>query len=421
MIEPDKASRSLFGWLFNNTTLFVISLIVTAVLWSLRTEGAFWIEVGFVVSASVAIAILIGEACDPFADAAQWVGVQLRVPSSVRGATLDAIASSMPELFTGIFFVTVALTGSADQAERLAESAEGYGSTIATCAGSSIYNLVLIPAVCAIAVSYYRPSQPFVAIERDVVNRDGMWVIVAQFGLLYFLFQPALHWWMGVIALVAYAIYVAHLYLATRAYRRKLAAANIEVEEPDDEASLLFGYCDVKLTRVTATLILLGSTIVAAMACYLLVELTNSSAEKLGVSPFFVAVILTAAVSSIPDTFMSLGSAMRGDDSGAVSNVFGSNIFDICIGMSIPLMVCCYLNNWEPVLLVSEDGQTMAGVVGLRVLLFFLSVCALSSMWYFRKITRKTAFVFCGLYLIFVGYAVVGGMIERGLLTWGQG
>ena len=118
---------------------------------------------------------------------------------------------------------------------------------------------------------------------------------------------------------------------------------------------------------------------------------------------------------------MSLGSAMRGDDSGAVSNVFGSNIFDICIGMSIPLMVCCYLNNWEPVLLVSEDGQTMAGVVGLRVLLFFLSVCALSSMWYFRKITRKTAFVFCGLYLIFVGYAVVGGMIERGLLTWGQG
>ncbi len=419
MIESDKATRGPFGWLLNSVTLFVISLIATAVLWSLRTEGAFWIEVCFVLSTAVAIAILIGEACDPFADAAQWVGVQLRVPSSVRGATLDAVASSMPELFTGIFFVSIALTGSTDQAAQLAETAEGYGSTIATCAGSSIYNLVLIPAVCALAVSFYRPSKPFVAIERDVVNRDGVWVIVVQFGLLYFLFQPELHWWMGVIALVAYAIYVAHLYLATRAYRRKLAAANIEVEEPNDEASVLFGYFDIKLNRVTATMVLLGATIVAAAACYLLVELTNSSAEKLGVSPFFVAVILTAAVSSIPDTFMSLGSSLRGDDSGAVSNVFGSNIFDICIGMSIPLLVCCYLNNWEPVALVGEDGQTMAGVVGLRVLLFFLSVCALSSMWYFRKITRKTAFVFCGLYLIFVGYAVVGGMIERGVLAWG--
>ena len=118
MIEPDKAPRSLFGWLFNSITLFVISLIATAVLWSLRTEGGFWIEVGFVVSASVAIAILIGEACDPFADAAQWVGVQLRVPSSVRGATLDAIASSMPELFTGIFFVTCLLYTSPSPRDR---------------------------------------------------------------------------------------------------------------------------------------------------------------------------------------------------------------------------------------------------------------------------------------------------------------
>ena len=170
MIEPDSASISRFGWMFSTATFFAISLIATAVFWGLRTEAGFWIEVCFVLSAATTIAILIGEACDPFADAAQWVGVQLRVPSSVRGATLDAIASSMPELFTGLFFVTVAITGSADQVAQLAKSTEGYGSTIATCAGSSIYNLVLIPAVCAIAVSFYRPSKPFVSIERDVVN-----------------------------------------------------------------------------------------------------------------------------------------------------------------------------------------------------------------------------------------------------------
>jgi len=360
MIEPDNASKSQLGWLFSSATFFAVSLIATGILWSLRAEGGFWTEVAFILSASVAIAILIGEACDPFADAAQWVGVRLQIPSSVRGATLDAIASSMPELFTGLFFVVVALSGSTDQATRLAQSADGYGSTIATCAGSSIYNLVLIPAVCAIAVSLYRLEKPFVEIGRDSVNRDGMWVIAVQFGLLYFLFQPKLHWWMAVVALVAYVL---------------------------------------------------------AVACYFLVELTNESAEKLGVSPFFVAVILTAAVSSIPDTFMSLGSAMRGDDSGAVSNVFGSNIFDICIGMSIPLLVCCYLNDWQPVSLVGENGETMAGVVGLRVLLFVLSVCALGCMWYFRRISRSTAFVFCGLYLIFVGYAVVGGMIERGFFA----
>jgi len=417
MIEPDNASKSQLGWLFSSATFFAVSLIATGILWSLRAEGGFWTEVAFILSASVAIAILIGEACDPFADAAQWVGVRLQIPSSVRGATLDAIASSMPELFTGLFFVVVALSGSTDQATRLAQSADGYGSTIATCAGSSIYNLVLIPAVCAIAVSLYRLEKPFVEIGRDSVNRDGMWVIAVQFGLLYFLFQPKLHWWMAVVALVAYVFYVLHLGLATRAYQKQLADNDAPAEAPEGETSLCFGICDLQLNGMSATLVLLGSTVVAAVACYFLVELTNESAEKLGVSPFFVAVILTAAVSSIPDTFMSLGSAMRGDDSGAVSNVFGSNIFDICIGMSIPLLVCCYLNDWQPVSLVGENGETMAGVVGLRVLLFVLSVCALGCMWYFRRISRSTAFVFCGLYLIFVGYAVVGGMIERGFFA----
>lgn len=41
-----------------------------------------------------------------------------------------------------------------------------------------------------------------------------------------------------------------------------------------------------------------------------------------------IAVILAAAVSSIPDTFMSLGSPLRGDDTGATSNAFGSKVFD---------------------------------------------------------------------------------------------
>lgn len=415
--KTESIPQGVFGWLFRSLPLFVISLASCAIFYWLReSSGSLFAEIGFVLSAAVFISILISEACDPFADAAQWVGVKLRIPSSVRGATLDAIASSMPELFTGIFFVVIALSGSKDQTARMMESAEGYGSTIATCAGSSIYNLILIPAVCAIAVSLRRKSKPFVEIERDVINRDGGWVVFVQAGLLYFLFQPKLEWWMGVIALAAYVIYVIHLFFATRAYRVKLGKGDVIEDQPSESASFCFGQFEVGLTMMSATIILLVATLVAAIACYFLVELTNGAAERLGVSAFFVAVILTAAVSSIPDTFMSLGSSLRGDDSGAVSNVFGSNIFDICIGMSIPLLVSCYLNDWQPIELVGANNETMKGVVGLRVLLFLLSVAALGSMWYFRKISRNTAYVFCGLYAIFVGYAILGGLIDKGLI-----
>ena len=373
-----------------------------------------WFEVGFILSAAVLIAVIIAEACEPFADAAQWVGNRLKLPQSVRGATLDAIASSMPELFTGLFFVTVALTGTKDAAQRMLESAEGYGSTVATCAGSSIYNLILIPAVCAIAVSYYRPSKPQIDFSREVVNRDGMWVIGTQIGLLVFLFQPRLHWWMGVVALAAYAVYVLHLYMATRKFRTQLAGGDISAETPSEKATMFFGKYEVRLSTSTSAIILVISTLVAAFACYLLVDLTNESARKLGVTPFFIAVILTAAVSSVPDTFMSLGSARRGDDSGAMSNVFGSNIFDICIGMSIPLLVSCYLNGWEPIMLVGPDDQTLRGVVGLRVFLFILTAIVMFIFWRARRVTRLTGWVLCALYASFVGYAVLGalGIIE---------
>ena len=415
--ETDEASE-LSGsqrTLTSSLGLFSLTIVLTTAFHFWRThQSVWWIEIGFILSAAAAISVLISEACDPFADAAQWVGVRLKLPSSVRGATLDAIASSMPELFTGLFFVTVALSGTKDAAQRVVESAEGYGSTVATCAGSSIYNLILIPAVCAIAVSFSRRQRPHIEVDREVVNRDGMWVVFTQLGLLVFLFQSKLSWWMGVVALMAYAGYVLHLYIATRRFRAKLSDGEIETEAPNETATVLFGAKEVKLNGWTSAAILIISTCVAALACYLLVDLTNQSARKLKVSPFFVAVILTAAVSSIPDTFMSLGSARRGDDSGAMSNVFGSNIFDICIGMSIPLLVSCYLNDWQPIVWIDPANKALSGVVGLRIFLFALTAVAMGCMWYFRRITRRTGIVFCALYAAFVGYAVLGaiGWIE---------
>ena len=411
MPEPNDLPAESHRLLIPSAALFVSTLALTGIFYYWRThQSVWWVEAGFILSAAAAISVLISEACDPFADAAQWVGCRFRLPPSVRGATLDAIASSMPELFTGLFFVIVALFGTKGQAEQMIASAEGYGSTIATCAGSSIYNLILIPAVCAIVMSFSRRDRPHIDVSREVVNRDGMWVIVAQIGLLVFLFQPKLEWWMGVVALIAYAVYVFHLYIATQKFRFKLDGGEITEEEPNGTAAMFFGSCQVRLNGYTSAIVLVVSTLVAAIACYLLVDLTNQSAEKLEISPFFVAVILTAAVSSIPDTFMSLGSARRGDDSGAMSNVFGSNIFDICIGMSIPLLVCCYLNDWKPIELVGENGETLSGVVGLRVFLFFLTAVAMGCMWYFRRITARTGWLFCALYASFVGYAVLGAL-----------
>ena len=215
---------------------------------------------------------------------------------------------------------------------------------------------------------------------------------------------------MGVAAIVAYFVYVLHLYISTRRFQSNLASGQLVQEDVEDSASVLFGRFDIQLQWSSAITILIIATAIAAVACYFLVELTNYSAHQMGVPPFFVAVILTAAVSSVPDTFLSMNSAKRGDDSGAVSNVFGSNIFDVCIGMSIPLLVCCYLNDWQPVQLVDPDESTMAGVVGLRIFLFVLTSIAMGIMWRRKEVSRTSGWILCGLYGLFTAYAVLGGL-----------
>ena len=100
---------------------------------------------------------------------------------------------------------------------------------------------------------------------------------------------------------------------------------------------------------------------------------------------------------------------MRGDDDGAVSNAFGSNIFDLCVCLSIPLLVGSYLNGWDPILL-TQDGEPMRGLAGLRILLCTLTIITLLIMWHNRQLTKNKAYILIGLYGVFVAYAVAGSL-----------
>ncbi len=423
----------------------VVAVACLGLFWML---GPAW-KLAYLFAEVVVISIVIWQACDPFADAAQWIGETFKLPGSVRGATLDAIASSMPELFSGIFFVLIAVTavgeGGTQQALEAA-GAEGYGATIATCAGSAVYNMMLIPAVCALVISFYRTSRPVIDVEDDVIARDGLWFVCCEILLILFLFQDQMYWWMGLVFIGLYVVYIVQLSRDAGKFRGKMAKVREHLEGPgaeadedtvvrdlkesgvrvsrahvikaregdgeeedDDSAGILFGVADVPLNMVTAWTVIVVSTAFAAGACYFLVDATRAAATELGVPTFFVAVIVAAAASSVPDTFLSIGSAMRGDDSGAVSNAFGSNIFDICICLSIPLLVNSYLTGWQPVSLL-QDGEPIPGLVGLRILLVVLTIVTLAIIWHNRQLTRTKAFVLCGLYGVFIAYAVLGSL-----------
>ena len=427
----------------NNHRLSIAVTTGSIFLLILFSKWCIDVKLAFLAMQFILISIVIWQACDPFADAAQWIGKVLRLPGSVRGATLDAIASSMPELYTGVFFVVLAVGGSEAGAHA---DGEGFGSALATCAGSAVYNMILIPAFCVLLISYFRKSRPTIDVEPEVISRDGMWFLGTEAVLIAFMFQDKMHWWMGVVLLLMYFVYILQLYRDARLYQHAMKLIDVDnvagqrpskeeitsklkqvgiqpnpslidqirkhrgdEDEISNSAGVLYGIFDIKLTAWRATLIIVISTLVAGACCYWLVEVASQTANELEVPLFFVAVILVAAASSVPDTFLSIGAAKRGDDSGAVSNAFGSNIFDICVSLSIPLIVNSYLLGWEGVPM-TVDGEPMLGLVDLRVLLAVLTGVTLLIMWHNRQLTRTKGWVLCGLYLLFIGYAVAGSL-----------
>lgn len=448
--------------------LVISGAIVTlcALFWYLHKQSpaTHW-AILFLLFEVATVSVVIWQACDPFADAAQWIGEAMLLPGSVRGATLDAVASSMPELLSGIFFVVLAVgsvappEAGADPAvtkAMLAEAgAEGFGATIATCAGSAIYNMILIPAFCALVISITRPSRPSIDVEKEVISRDGMWFVGCQILLILFLLNNSMEWWMGLCLIAVYVAYVYMLSRDAKSYRVRIgrlrdylrvnrsadtatviaamtehgvevsapliqrATLDLEAEDrgersrfvaPPNEAGFFYGFFSVPLRgHVSCWSVIIASTAVAAIACYFLVDATRSISHLFDVPAFFVAVIVAAAASSVPDTFLAIGAARRGDDSGAVSNAFGSNIFDICICLSIPLLVNSYMTDWEPVSLL-EDGKPIAGLDGLRILLVLFTMITLAVMWHRQQLTRGKALFLCSLYAVFVGYAVLGSL-----------
>lgn len=342
---------------------------------------------------TIAASILIWFACDPFAEAAQWVGRKLHVPGSIRGATLDAIASSMPELFIGVFFVA---------------EFQDFGASVATCAGSAMYNMVLIPAACAFAISIGRHGRPALKVAREVIMRDGIWFVLAEIFLVYCLFTRRIAVWSAIVLLLIYCGYLLHLWRHALSHRRIVKGQASETDEAstdddgDARVSILGRLIQPRLNWTTCVLVLITSTAIVGAASHGLVVACEEVSKALDVPSFLVAVIVIAAASSVPDTLLSIGAAIRGDDSGAVSNAFGSNTFDVTVCLSLPVLIHAVQSGGA----LGLDHHE--GVAPLGVLLVILSIVTLLLMRWRYSIGKGKAVALIGIYLTFVTYAILG-------------
>lgn len=138
---------------------------------------------------------MIWKASEHFEDATSYLGRGLN--DGIKGATLDAIGSSLPELFVAL--VTLLL-----YADR-----EGFAFAIGVTAGSAMFNAAIIPAVVMIVV-FLQGRCDVIEMPRATIFRDSVFLLSCE-GLLIVCLDGDLTILDGVALLAAYCAYLSYL------------------------------------------------------------------------------------------------------------------------------------------------------------------------------------------------------------------
>lgn len=347
--------------------------------------------------------VIIWRASDGFEMASEYLGRNLS--EGVRGATINAIGSSMPELFTTIFFLFVL------------RDKDGFAGGIGTTAGSAVFNGVIIPSLVILVVILVGLAKG-VSVSKRVVLRDGIALILAELLLILFIGGSTLDWWQGLILMLIYVAYIVYMLTSMNRQRKKDGIENVDdVEDDDDDddeeedKGFLFNLLTLnlgplfvpgKINPGSAWGLLLVATGVIGIACFLLVYACEQLGTALNIPIYFVAVVLASAATSVPDTILSLRDARKGNYDDAVSNAIGSNIFDICFALGFPLFLFVIVTGEK----ITMSASTVSDVAELRILLLGITVLAVAIFYFGKSMGVVKAIALFMLYVLFVIYII---------------
>lgn len=333
--------------------------------------------------------LIIWRASDGFEAASEYLGRNLN--DGVRGATINAIGSSMPELFTTFWFLFALM------------DKDGFASGIGTTAGSAIFNGMIIPAVVILAVIGYGLAKN-ITVSKKVILRDGLSLIAAEVVLILLISGNTLYWWHGLILMGFYAIYVV-IMLTTMSGNEEEEDDSDDDEDDKDKGSFFKNLLTLnlepifvkdKITTGSAWALLLVSMVIIGGACALLVQSCESLALGMQIQTYFVAVIIASAATSVPDTILSYRDAMDGQYDDAVANALGSNIFDICFALGFPLFIFTMMHGS-----IQMSPETVENITELRGLLLILTIIAFFIYYFGDGMGRIKAVL---LLLIYAGF-----------------
>ena len=294
-----------------------------------------------------------------FERAASRLSKHYGLPVAVHGAVVVAVGSSFPEISSIVISTVVH-----------GEFSLGVGAIV----GSAIFNLLVIPGLSAI-------FSETLDSNRSLVHRDTQFYIISVL-LLFVVFALGATYVPGgtnraailtpQLALLLLGTYAVYLFL-----HQQDASGHVGGDTVDVDTLREWGVLAVSL-------------VVIAVGVEGLVRAALALGAAFGTPSFLWGLTVIAAATSLPDAFVSVNAAKEGDSVTSLTNVLGSNTFNLLVAIPVGVLLAgsATINFLVAV-------PTM-GFLGLATLVFI--VFARTGL----ELTDREAYGFLGLYAVFL-------------------
>lgn len=303
--------------------------------------------------------VLLVKGADWFVDGASGLAERMGISPLIIGLTIVAFGTSAPEAAVSI---TSSIKGS-------------NGITIGNVVGSNLFNLLCVVGVC----SFIRPSK----IDRAIIKKDFPFSILASMVLAVTMMDRLLgDSRVSVISrsdgLILLAFFIIFMYYT-------VADALSQKNKTEDNK-------EQKPYYILIIMLVIG---IAAVVCggQAVVNGASSIARAFGVSETLIGLTIVAVGTSLPELVTSVTAIRKGEDSIAIGNVVGSNIFNLLFIVGIGAGINA----------VEVDNAMLVDTAALIAVSIVFYMIAVSR----KKITRYTGAVMVAVYLAYIAYAAI--------------
>ncbi|WP_247730786.1 sodium:calcium antiporter [Halovivax limisalsi] len=266
--------------------------------------------VGLLVSLGLVViaTLVIWKGSEYFERSAERLSKYYGLPVAVHGAIVVAVGSSFPEISSIVISTLVH-----------GEFSLGVGAIV----GSAIFNLLVIPALSAFA------SEELGA-TRDIVHKDAQFYIISVLVLFITFALGATYVPGGTNRAAILTPTLALLPLATYGIYVFLHQQDASEHVADDSL-------DVRPAREWGLLAV--ALVIIAVGVEGIVRAALSLGAIFGASSFLLGLTVIAAGTSLPDAFVSVRAAQNDDSVTSLTNVLGSNTFNLLVAIPIGVLL----------------------------------------------------------------------------------